>query len=48
LIGNKNSVGDKNSQFGTIWICNYNTKEVKKIKKIEHIPEGWIKGRKII
>lgn len=36
--------GNKNSQFGTIWITNY--LENKKIKKDAIIPEGWIKGRK--
>ena len=39
--------GDKNSQFGTMWITN--GQENKKIKKdIDIIPEGWYKGRKII
>ena len=38
--------GEKNSQFGTIWINNFI--ENKKIKKDEIIPEGWIKGRKIL
>ena len=35
--------GNKNSQFGTMWI----TDEVsnKKIKKSDSIPEGWRKGR---
>lgn len=38
--------GNKNSQFGTMWITNGN--ENKKIKKdIDIIPEGWYKGRKI-
>ncbi len=37
--------GDKNSQFGTIWITN--GEENKKIKKdIDIIPEGWYRGRK--
>ena len=35
--------GEKNSQFGTIWITN--GKENKKIKKEEIIPEYWRKGR---
>lgn len=35
--------GQKNSQFGTIWITN--GKENKKIKKEEIIPESWRKGR---
>jgi hypothetical protein len=48
IIGMKNSIhqsGEKNSQFGTMWI----TDEVSniKIKKDSLIPEGWRKGRKI-
>jgi hypothetical protein len=35
--------GDKNSQFGTMWITNGD--ENKKIKKIDVIPDGWRKGR---
>jgi hypothetical protein len=39
-------LGEKNSQYGTMWITN--GKENKKIKKdIELIPAGWVKGRKI-
>ena len=37
--------GEKNSQFGTMWI-NDGTRS-KKIKKEDIIPEGWNKGRKI-
>jgi len=37
--------GERNSQFGTMWICNLDLKENRKIKKDEAIPEGWIKGR---
>lgn len=37
--------GDKNSQFGTMWITN--GQQNKKIKKdIDIIPEGWYKGRR--
>jgi hypothetical protein len=36
--------GEKNSQYGTIWITN--EVESKKIKKDEEIPEGWRRGRK--
>ena len=45
-IGEANSklVGQRNSQFGTMWITN--GQENKKIKKgIDIIPEGWYKGR---
>ncbi len=38
--------GEKNSQFGTMWITNGT--ENKKIKKIDSIPEGWYKGRKFV
>lgn len=37
------NIGEKNSQFGSIWITN--GKENKKIKKNSVIPEGWYKGR---
>jgi len=37
--------GEKNSQFGSMWITN--GIENKKIKKDDIIPEGWNKGRKI-
>ena len=36
-------VGNKNSQYGTMWITN--GKENKKIKKTDSIPEHWRKGR---
>jgi hypothetical protein len=36
--------GEKNSQFGTMWITDGVTN--KKIKKNDTIPEGWCKGRK--
>ena len=44
-IGEANSklVGEKNSQFGTMWITDGQTN--KKIKKIDIIPEGWYNGR---
>jgi len=47
-IGTANSInssGNKNSQFGTMWITN--GIENKKIKKNSILPEGWQKGRKI-
>ncbi|USL86122.1 GIY-YIG nuclease family protein [Enterobacter phage fGh-Ecl04] len=40
-----NSSGNRNSQFGTMWITN--EIESKKILKTDLIPEGWRKGRKI-
>ncbi len=41
----KNQFGKNNSNYGTIWICNLELKENKKINKIDDIPDGWIKGR---
>lgn len=38
-------LGSKNSQYGTMWITNGN--ESRKIKKLDIIPEGWYKGRKV-
>jgi hypothetical protein len=40
------SQGDKNSQFGMMWITN--EVESKKIKKTDLIPEGFRKGRVIV
>ena len=40
------SQGEKNSQFGRIWISNVLTKEVKRITSNDNIPEGWVKGKK--
>lgn len=42
---NMSSVGKKNSQYGTMWICNDKTHESKKMLKTEMIPSGWRKGR---
>ena len=39
----KHQQGNKNSQFGTMWVTN--GKESKKINKKEIIPDGWHKGR---
>ena len=47
-IGEANSQhqqGEKNSQYGTMWITN--GVESKKIKKDDIMPDGWKKGRKI-
>lgn len=43
----KLKTGDKNSQFGTMWIMNTESGESKKIKKDDLIPDGWVKGRKV-
>jgi len=37
--------GDSNSQFGSMWITN--GVENKKINRLDKIPEGWYKGRKM-
>ena len=39
-------IGDKNSQYGTMWITNGVVN--KKILKTESIPDGFYKGRKIL
>jgi hypothetical protein len=39
------SKGERNSQFGTRWICNIELKENKKISKESEVPEGWVLGR---
>lgn len=40
------SQGEKNSQFGRLWISNVLTKEVKRITINDPIPEGWVRGKK--
>jgi len=35
--------GEKNSQYGTMWITNGNIN--KKVKCDDIIPDGWYKGR---
>lgn len=45
LANSKHQSGKGNSQYGTMWITDGN--ENRKIKKIDDIPEGWYKGRKI-
>lgn len=45
-IGEKNSKtqsGDRNSQFGSVWITNGSGN--KKIRKTDPVPEGWKQGR---
>jgi len=50
-IGIANSVsqkGNKNSQFGTCWICrNDESKKIKKEYIDSFIQNGWVKGRNI-
>ena len=41
------SKGEKNSQFGSMWIYNLELKENKKVPKGDSIPDGWLKGRKM-
>ena len=41
----KQRVGKKNGSFGTMWICNVDLQENKKISKDDEIPDGWVKGR---
>jgi hypothetical protein len=41
------SQGSNNSQYGTMWICNIELQENKKINKEEDIPDGWIKGKNV-
>ena len=46
----KHQSGEGNSQFGTMWIHNLESKENKKIKKEEFSTweqDGWLKGRKM-
>lgn len=38
-------IGNGNSSYGTMWICNPVTGENRKIKKTEFIPEGFLPGR---
>lgn len=53
LIGSANSIsqkGERNSQYGTRWMIDPKTKEVKKVKSSEmelFLSTGWIFGRKI-
>lgn len=44
IKNSKNQKGEKNSQFGTSWVTN--GVENKKIKNVDQIPDGWVKGRK--
>jgi hypothetical protein len=42
---NAKQIGDKNGRFGTCWITN--GIENKIIKKTDHIPDGWSRGRTV-
>ena len=42
---NEHQQGSKNSQYGTMWITD--GEKNRKIKKVDSIPEGWYKGRKV-
>ena len=37
--------GNKNPNYGNVWITNPSTNENRLIKKSDVIPDGWIKGR---
>jgi hypothetical protein len=46
----KSRTGNKNSQFGTCWIYNNETKQCIKVKNTEidsYLSNGWTKGRKM-
>jgi len=42
----KHGQGENNSQFGRIWISNPLTKEIRRIKITDTIPEDWVRGKK--
>jgi hypothetical protein len=44
-LRNQQAVGEKNSQYGTRWICNIELQENKKILNTDQIPDGWVIGR---
>ena len=50
MKGHERQNGDKNSQYGSIWIYSLEEKLSKKIKKEElqtYEKDGWLKGRKM-
>jgi hypothetical protein len=50
MKGHKRQQGSNNSQFGTCWIFNDNTKQNKKISKEDlskYLDQGWFKGMKM-
>ena len=46
LWKNNHQQGERNSQYGTMWITNGTNN--KKLKKSEPIPDGWYKGRRLV
>ena len=48
LRGHERQQGEKNSQFGTCWVCkpDHGNKKVKKEDLESYLSAGWIKGRK--
>ncbi|QQM13881.1 SegB-like homing endonuclease [Acinetobacter phage Morttis] len=43
----KHQQGEKNSQFGKMWIHSLELRKSTRINKTDPIPEGWNKGRKM-
>lgn len=46
-ISSERNSGQNNPSYGTMWIYNKETFECKKINKLDSIPDGWCRGRKI-
>ena len=46
IANSKNHSGEKNSQYGKMWIYSDIEKRSVRISKDDSIPEGWTKGRK--
>lgn len=47
FVENCHQQGERNSQFGTMWIHNLELQISKKINKTDTIQDGWVKGRKM-
>lgn len=47
-INSQYQTGEGNSQYGTSWYCHPELKINKKFKPGDEIPEGFIKGRKVV
>ncbi len=47
FIERRLGIGNKNSQYGSMWIYSSELQQNKKISKGDFIPKGWVKGRKI-